>query len=157
MKTKVLKKLFLLVIVLGFSSFAFSQNEEIAVATVETPISYDYNKDLFPEKEGNLAFSIKTSSVLSAFVVTENFDNLKASIQKAPASENVKLITENGITYIFTKNESYNGQDKTISETYYKKVSDDTCIILTHYYKLDLQKEYSLEGKKAILSAKVVK
>jgi hypothetical protein len=156
-------KVVLIIIASVFSHFSFSQNETEPIIDVpEVAISFDYNKELFVEKQGNVVYSSKSNAVLSADVILESFDQLKKNYEENKKNKNyagpkMELFSDKGIEYFVLKSERYDGSDKVDVSTLIKKADNNNCIIVSCSYFSSEANKYLNEGKQAIVSAKIEK
>ena len=152
---------------------SYSQNDSISKSSEEeldqflsmlftTVVEMDIDKDVYTVTEENSHFTADKSSGIIPMVVPATYKKMKKDVIKSKAKKGRKVldkgeIIENGKSILFLKEKTKKGEEEYITLLYCKKNDEDSCLMITSFFKKDEEEKYIEMIKKAAFSAQVVK
>ncbi len=161
MKNRLTKKLFYF-LTLFTVSFSFAQDEVVEEIEdlPEYVIDMDFNKSLYENNFGNMYMSDSPKAVLMGMVIPQDYESGKTELSKAmePDLKNFKAqeISVNGLKYYSCTGIMNQEGVEIFVEVMIKKIDDNSCLMVSSMYEVGIKSKYEKEGKRAIVSAKIV-
>jgi hypothetical protein len=159
MKNLFTTKLYLLLAVFTFTTAIYAQ--ETVEELPEIAIQMDFDKTLYAQNMGNTFMSEAPKAVLVGIVLPQSYEDIKAEMDKDndPSLKDQKKVefTDKGIKYMhFSGIYTQEGLEMYF-EAICKKIDENSCIMITSMYEGAAKTRFEKEGKKAAISAVIVK